>query len=303
MADSYESLWRGLLLRVPLAPVPLIQQSLNAAYRRSLALHRWSALRKESAFYIAAPYTTGTVSISAGSTSIVGVGTTWTAAMTGYQLVLNSQGPFYTFTFLTSTTGTLDRAFNQAAVSAVTYSLQQIYVTPESDFDSFEEVRDVANAWRLRLDLTQADLDRFDPQRSVSADAWAIVAAPYTADPPKFELWPRPTGPKSVAYRYQRDPGDLSAATDTPIPPITGDILRDGALAELALWPGTTGERNPFFNPALNATYEQRFQSGVATAQMNDQERSVTDITPGDRYASAFPLTAAFLQSHVTETP
>lgn len=299
--DTFESIWRSCLLRVPLAPVPLVQQAINVAYRRAVRGFRWNAQRATGEFFVPAPYATGTVTLTNGSTAVAGVGTTWTSAMTGWQLVVGGLAPFYTFTQTSATTGTLDRPFEAAADgSGLAYSLQLIYAQPAADFLQFEVVVDPANSFRLYLSWNQSDLDRVDPRRSATGTAWALSATAMSANAsiPKYELWPRPTGPKAYTYRYQRQPADLSALTDTPIIPIDGDVLREGALAELALWPGTTAERNPYFSPQLHESHERRFQEGLGVAATRDQEISLTDLTPADS-TTILPLAADFIQTHV----
>jgi hypothetical protein len=302
--DTFEQTWRSVLLRVPLAPVPLVQQAVNVAYRRCARGFRWNAQRGTGEFFVPTPYSTGTVTLTQGSTAVVGVGTTWTSAMTGWQLIIAGITPFYTFTYTSATTGTLDRVYGNSDVSGQTYSLQLVYVTPPSDFLQFETVVDPANSFRLYLAWAQTDLDRVDPRRSATGTSWALSAAAFAANStvPKYELWPRPTGPKSYTFRYQRLVADLSATSDLPIIPIDGDVLREGALAELALWPGTTAERNPYFNPALHDQHEKRFQEGLGVAATRDQEIQLTDLTPADSM-TILPLAADFLQNHLLMVP
>jgi hypothetical protein len=76
---------------------------------------------------VAAPFTTGTITLTQGSTSATGAGTGWTAALDGRQLIIGGRGPFYTVTIGTGTTLTLDRPWADTDQAAVAYSIEQCY--------------------------------------------------------------------------------------------------------------------------------------------------------------------------------
>ena len=89
MSDAtFEQMYKEVLLHAPDTPLPLAKKWVNKSYLKALSHGRWSELVEEDSFAIAAPYTTGTVSVTLGSTSVTGSGTVWTSAMEGRQFIV-----------------------------------------------------------------------------------------------------------------------------------------------------------------------------------------------------------------------
>ena len=58
-----------------------------------------------------AEYTDGSITVTNGSDEVTGVGTAWTSAMTGYWLATQPCLSAYRFTYVSATSGTLDRPY------------------------------------------------------------------------------------------------------------------------------------------------------------------------------------------------
>lgn len=301
MAETFEQLWRRLLLYAPRLPVPLAQEFVNTAYSRILSESGWSGLKKEGEFQIPAAYTTGTASVTQNSASVTGSGTTWTSAMVGRQFLIDG-APFYTIASVESATAlTLDRVYGGVTAAGQAYTIVLIYLVVPTDFLHFLSVRDVENNWRLHTAYSQDNLDLFDAQRSSTTSPRVLASAtPSSAGLPRYEIWPRELGGKVIPFRYMRKPPLMTLATDTPVFPVRGDTIRNGALAQLCLWPGTAEERNPFFDIRLHEKYEIAFLAGLREAIREDQEIDQTAITYADEWASLpwAPLDAAWWQAH-----
>jgi len=307
MSDAtFEQLWRRILVYAPECPIPLAQEFVNTAYSRAVAYYPWSQLKMEDEFRIPTSYSTGTANVTNGSAAVVGTGTTWTSAMVNRQFYTDGTAPFYTVaSFQDATNITLDRAYEKDTAATAAYVISVVYVEAPSDFLMFDVVRDLANNWKLRTNFTQGQLDVWDAERSFAGTSWIIAPAPprlVAAGVPvvRYELWPRPLpAAKTYAYRYTKRPPLLAASSDRPIYPIRGDSLRKGAMAELALWPGTATLKNSFYNLDQHRTLEQEFQAGLAEAWREDNEISQTAVKydTSDEWQYA-PIDAAFWQSH-----
>lgn len=307
MSDAtFEQLWRRILVYAPECPIPLAQEFVNTAYSRAVTYYPWSQLKVESEIRIPTAYSTGTASVTEGSTTVNGNGTTWTAAMVGRQFLTNGTAPIYTVASFVDATGiVLDRPYENDTNATAPYTISVVYFEVPSDFLLFDVVRDLSNNWKLRLNFTQSILDNWDARRSFAGTSWVVAAAPprlVTGGEPiiRYELWPRPLpAAKTYPYRYTKQPPLLSAAGDRPFFPMRGDILRKGAMAELALWPGTASLKNSFYNLDQHRTLEEEFQKGLREAWVTDNEISQTavkyDVSDDWQYA---PIDAAFWQSH-----
>lgn len=297
---TFGQLHRMLKLYAPDVPPPLLRQFVNNSYSRALAAHDWSELRGAGGFYLDAPYTTGTVTVTEGSDQVVGAGTAWTVAdHQNLQLVVGSIGPFYDITSVDAGTQTLtlSRPYSGATTAGAAYSIQLIYVVAPSDFMHFTFFADMGQDWwPLDRQMTQETLDVYDPRRrlSVSRPVQLVntLPSPFTSTlgRPRYELWPRPTGAVSYFFRYVRKLALLSDDADTIIYPMRGDVIREGAMADLALWPGTKDAPNPYYQPEVAQAHDQRFQAGLALIKLEDQNIRQTTVSYVNEYKRLFPF-------------
>lgn len=303
MADTFGQLWRELRLHCSFVPVPLAQHWVRDRYRKLLSRTLWAGSVSESEFIIPDAYSTGTISVNTFSTTATGVGTAFTAGMVGRQLLVGNVGPYYTITAVPdAVTLTLDRVFGGASATGQLFTIVQAYLTPPSDFLSLKVVVDPVNNWKLRINVPQEFIDTIDAQRTYAGTPRAIVD--YRFSPtgiPMFEIWPRSLTQVRYPYLYYRDVADLTSDSDTPIFPIRGDVIKMGALGDLAKWPGTEDRRNPMFSLPLAAMYEKEFEMSAQEIDVTDQEIYQTMVTfpetGFDTYPYA-PIDAAYLQVH-----
>lgn len=311
MSDqTFEQMWKRLQVYNPELPTPLAQEFINTAYSRTLSYGGWSALRVEQEFRVPEWYNTGSVTVTTNSQIVVGSGTAFDSTMLYRQFLPGAVAPVYTIVSVDSTTQlTLDRPFLGETAAGSQYLIAQMYLEVPSDFLSWEAVRDLTTNWRLRTNWQQIDLDWLDAKRINAGLAWVIAAAPprlvsasgvpLSVPIRRYEFWPRPSGPRTYAYRYGSRPPLLSAASDRAIFPVRGDLLRKGAMVELCLWPGTDAKRNPFYNLEQHAAAEREFQDSLKDAWREEQELSQSAIRYTDWSHVPFaPMDARFLQTH-----
>ena len=303
MADNFGEMWRKLLLYCPFAPIPLCQDWINERYRQALDFTTWGGQTAESQFIIPAASSTGTITLTNGSTAVVGVGTAWTSSHEGRQLYIGGAGPYYTVSTVTDATNLiLERPYGGSTTAGSAYEIAQAYVTPPSDFLAFKTIKDPVNNWRLRFNKSPEWLDRIDAKRATTGSARYFVDYRHSSSNiPRYEVWPRVTTQSVYPFLYVKRPADMSVDSDTPMAPLRGDEIFTGALADLATWPGTESRPNPMFNLALAQKYEKDFQEYLQTLQRVDQDTYMTDVIgPQDSWdgLSDFPIDAAFAQSH-----
>lgn len=318
MASTYGEIWKSLLLQCPFVPVPLAQQWVKDRYREAVNRCWWGGQVAESQFVIPDAYSTGTITTTAGSHTINGVGTGWTANLVGRQLLTGGAGPYYTVAQVTSpTVMVVDLAWGTASLTGSDYQIVQAYLTPPSDFLSFKTIKDPVNNWRLRFNISQEYLDRIDARRATTGNAWIIAdyrqlsisTITSTGDPDhtavrgayQYEIWPRVISARQYPYLYYKRPAEPSGDSDVFIQPFQGDEIKRGALADLATWPGTETRKNPCFNLALAAKYEKDFTEFLNNLERIDQDTYLNDyISPQDGWdsLSAAPLDSKFWQVH-----
>ena len=93
---------------------------------------------------------------------------------------------------------------------------------------------------------------------------------------------------------------DLVNPTDQPVFPIRSDAIVAGALADVARWPGTADQPNPYFSrPEYWKAYESEFEDKMIEIERRDEDLYMTmlEMNPLLNRALA-PMSASFLQTH-----
>jgi len=302
MADAtFEQLWKRVQLYAPDLPTPLAQEFINTAYSHALTWDRW-------------PYRTGSVDVVNGNATVTGNGTAWTTSMIYMQFMVNGITPMFTVinVDVLGQTLTLDRPFNGIQDGAgLPYEIGQYYLDAPTDFLTWDIVRDINRNWKLHTNFQQRQIDVWDTKRTTTGVPWVVAAAPSrfvysagvaTTAPPvqRYEFWPRPVeGDTTYACRYIRRPPLLSSPDDRTIRPLRGDVIRKGALAELAMWPGTKTDPNPYYDIQNHTAMLKEFTAGLSECWKDDQEGSQTALLYEDWEGVPYaPIDARYLQSH-----
>lgn len=102
-----------------------------------------------------ADYTTGTVTLTNGSASVTGAGTTFTAGMVGRYLKLNSDGYWYKIgSFTNATTITLTKKY-QGITGSGAYTIGEMPIIPEAFHQNLVDYA-VMQYWYKNQDINQA---------------------------------------------------------------------------------------------------------------------------------------------------
>lgn len=307
--STFDSLVRGVLLRCPSASLFLARSWIDFAFRQFWDRKLWSWQRKRGQFLIAQEYNTGTVTVTRGSFTVVGAGTTFTSDMVGRQFRVGLQTPIYTVAVFTDATHIdLTEPYGGSTISGVTYSIYNAYVTVPSDFQNFITVWDPRFNWQLETNVTQEELNAWDAQRANTGTAYVVATYGFesffnTPPLPQYEIWPHQRAEYVYPFLYVSRPPDLSDAGASLPRPIRGDVLLEMALAQAARWPGPSKDApNPYFNLSLAMQHDAR-----ALDQLHDLERTDDEIMENDvQYMSlsAMPFASIpygdsrWLQSH-----
>lgn len=112
-----------------------VKNIINTSISRIARESNWKTLRRSSSITTVAPYTTGTVTCTNGSTTVTGSGTSWiTGGVTvGRRISLGGSSLRYTITAISSATSlTVDYAFDGTTASSLTYTIygQEVYNLP-----------------------------------------------------------------------------------------------------------------------------------------------------------------------------
>lgn len=195
----------------------------------------WSFLFGRETIVTVKDYTTGTVSVNAGSTALTGNGTTFAAAVDStYFIQLSSANDWYQVSVNGGATSlTLATAYAQTAnASALTYTLRKFFYSLSSSAD---EVLDVRN-WNTPIKLIQCDfrtIDLINPLvQSTNAPYAYMMFGTDSSGNQVFSPYPFPTDARLFEFRTRKRPTDMSSGSDSPsIPNKYAQLLIFGANA------------------------------------------------------------------------
>jgi len=328
MADTFQEMWRRLKLYSPTLPVPLCQDFIRKRYREMVDQTTWSFSFAEGQFIVRATIQ-GTASVTRFSNVInftTGGLPGNNTAIVGRQVLFGGRAPIYTIIANPSATSfTIDQPYGESTNAAIACQIADIYFTSEKeDFERLVSFKDPRNNWQLRTNVHAEELNSIDPQRMSAGTPSVLAGLNYNTEYlaqlgsyvdcigktanstplPRFELWPRQGAEYLYPYLYKKRAPEFTTPDSRPLGAIRGDVIVEGALADVCRWPGTSSVPNPMANPVLGNVFESRYQKLVDELVNKDRsivERSMTYV---NTYMNLpFPpigLGARFYQSHVS---
>lgn len=182
---------------------------LNRSYQHLLEAHNWSFLNLEALVKLVAPYTTGTVTVNNGSTTVTGAGTAWTAAMANRWFRCDSSFVFYKISTVNVglQTLTLEATYGEANAATQPYTIfQHVYAKPTD----CREIRTIRYDYNMR-EVTKDYIDTLEPERSSTGQPvyWC------NRDDANWEVWPTPDANYTLRMYYRKLVHDLDDTTYT----------------------------------------------------------------------------------------
>lgn len=313
--STYDGLVRQLLLRCPAASLFLARSWIDFRFRQIWDYKLWSWQQRNTQLLFDSVVNVGTVSVTRGSATVVGVGTNWASLLNGQSIVAHQfrtglQSPIYTILDNPDDTHlNLTDIWGGPTATGVTYSIYNAYITAPSDFQNWIAIWDPKYNWNLSLSVTQAELDMWDAQRAnLGAVAYVLASRDYddvfNSPPlPRYEAWPHIQAQYVLPALYMSRPPDLSDSGATLPRLVRGDILLELALADAARWPGASKDSpNPYFSLPLAMQHETRGMAMLDGIARTDDEQMEAQISYQSINAMGLGTTplgdARFLQSH-----
>jgi len=209
---TYGQLKLRLTQMFPSVSLDIIEGYANDRYQEILSELPWTRLTVQSVLTTAAPYSTGTATVTLGSNAISLTGGTWTAAMSGRAFRVVGRSEYYEFSYVSATTATLDRPY-EGPTGTPAYSItQSVYVLP-ADCTMLQE--DAFSSWEygpLRR-LTNPQLGQFYNSTG-SPIAWTSYMDDSSTPPAmQVKLFPAPSTSIGIPFEYIAGGPDLATTT------------------------------------------------------------------------------------------
>jgi len=211
---------------------------INDRYTQILDELDWQRLDVRSVIQTVAVYETGTLTATNASTTITGSGTTWTTGMTGRRIRIGSDPAFYTFTYVSATSGTLDRTYEGDTATGASYKIFQNTFTVPSDRARVIQALTLLEPATPLQRMSRLELKRIAPSLPAFGDP--VLWVPYLDDgstppQPRFELYPIPEDVLAIEALYTADQSALAAGDTavTLLPWTRPGCLKAGVMADV----------------------------------------------------------------------
>lgn len=199
----------------------LLKRWLNLSYQDIVGDYTWSWLKSREAIAMATDYTTGTVDITAGSTTIT-FSTAPTASQANRYVQFSSANDWYKITDHTaaSTTATISPAYTQtSALSDGTLTIRTFYYSLSSACEYVISVKEAINYRALKV-ITAQKFDEGAPFSTTTGTPTTIVLwGQDSSGYWQFTPYPWPDDVLLLEFRTIKKITELSETTDEPLFP------------------------------------------------------------------------------------
>ena len=251
-----------------------VKRWLNYVQQDICARWPWNYLRSRETVVTVPDYTTGTVSVNAGGTTVTGVGTSFTSTQGGgqYYIQFSTANDWYQVTAQGSGTSlTISPAYaGTTNASGVTYTLRKFFYSLSSSCD---RICDVKN-WNTPLKLDEMfprDVDFVQPNPQSSNTSYGFIPYGYdSSNNVQIIPYPFPSDARLFEIKTFKRPTDMSNGSDLPtLPNKWAHIIAFGAISV-----GFAYLRKLDLAEAWEAKFEAKIED------MMSQERTSEDSSP-----------------------
>lgn len=218
--------------------LPQIPGFINNIVRDIYDKKQWYGLYTSGEIITPSAYSTGTATVTLGSTTVTGNGTTWDTYLIGRQFRQGLTCPPYTITGVDPFAQTLTLALpfgapfppNQTTMTGG-YFIVQMYYNLGSNLKYIKQMVNFQMGFKLWLNLTQDYMDNRDAWRITTNFPWGV--APRPADPNGnyiVELWPAPWTQQVLPWNGYIQPPNLVLDSDCLPPYIRCDVVIKEAM-------------------------------------------------------------------------
>lgn len=307
----YESAWNELKSYVPELSALNAMKLVNRAWREIRDARRWTFLKRETVIQTPVAVSTGSVTLTQGSTIVLGnaaANVAWAAlgaSLLTYQFRLGL-GPIYNIASYANPNLTLEFAYGETSTAGGGYNLIKMYYdAPSTDFLRWESIVDPVSAYAFILDWTKEELDRADPQRAAVNSPHRMVSYKQNlvSGLYRYEMWPSPTVIRNYMCLYQVQGIDLVDGVSQPFV-IPDELLMGRARYYAYEWAMANRGRYPELQKTdwgfLMKTVEGRYKEMLLLALKNDEEIYIQNFATNYLYPAYSGLTFSsnYWQSH-----
>ena len=252
---------------------------LNNHYRRIIRMRDWYGLKVRGQITVPNVVSNGTATFTNGSTSVAGVGTTWTSALVGLQIRSGFTFPYATITAVNQGTQviTMDIPFGGMTATGG-YQIVMAYVTLGANVKRLLWAVNQLQGWPMDVNVPVQVINEWDVWRQSLGWSKVMATRPPTPDGQfQVEIWPTPYANQVFPFEAYTQPPDMSADTDAPVAWINSDVLVSRAIADALTFGGP--KKNEYYDPNTAAAKIAEFNEAVMQMIYADEGMDQQDVS------------------------
>jgi hypothetical protein len=244
---------------------------INNALRKVVDSRHWYGMLARGEAVSPNVYTTGTVTVTADSATVVGNGTAWGPEMVGRQFRIGFTQAVYTILSVDvgAQTFVMDLPWGGTTLSGTGYQIFQAYYSLGGKIKRILTMVNKQQGYCLYVNWPQELLNTIDPWRARTG--WTFACADYvpsTTGEPQYELYPWPMVRQAFPYLAYSQAADLSDDNDSPPAFIRSDVLVLGALSDALRF----RKGAQYYDPDTANMKERQFQLEIQKMARTDND-------------------------------
>jgi len=264
----------------------MVQNFINNAVREYYDRRLWYGLMVKGQIVSPGYYSTGTVTLTTGSASVVGNNTNWTPSINGIpitqmQLRVGFTAPIYNIIGLDQVKQilTIEMPWGNQSLNTSGYWITQYYYTfPNIKY--FYSVKNLQLMYRLWTNVPQNLLENWDPSRLQFMYPRIMASMPPDINGNyQVELWPAPNTQQTFPYLAYMQPPNLVNDNDNLPPYIRADVVKHRTIANVLRY---RPKSNPNYSEStcvtIAAKEDDLFEAGLMSAASADEALFRQDI-------------------------
>lgn len=284
MPATFGDVIRECQLTAAAVPALLIRQWAFDAYAELLSGSRWGWQRETTEIRPTALRAAAIV-LSPGSATVTSAAL-FLATDVGKQIRIAGEPLLFITAFVSTSQVTLSGVYLGTS-TAVTASILDTFYTPPSSFQQWVEISDVTRECPVPWWLTLEEIRLWDPgmrQVGTPRALFAVAQRTPTGEAQKratYAWWPLNTTGGVYTATYLRSPQLADLTDETALPDPLADrayVLKKKVLANCAQFPGTPGEKNPYFNLSLATQLLAEYTRGRHDLSIVDDDQTPTQV-------------------------
>lgn len=274
---------------------------INERYRQIIDRRSWYGLKVMGNITVPNIVTGGTCTATAGSTTVIGIGTNWTPAIVGLQFRQAFTQPYVTIKSVDPVAQTLELVNPYPGVSATGgFQIQAVWLTMGANIKRFLWCVNQLNGWPLTVNVNVQVINAIDPWRQ--SLGWAQILANRAPTPDgqlQVECWPTAYSAQTLPFEAYTQPPEMQADSDSPVAWLRSDIIVAGAVADALLF---RPKQNPYYDIqsaiAVAERKEAMFKAEIAAMELADDDLDEQDVQYDFGSEASFSPNSAYGQTH-----